>query len=314
MPLEKKPEELWTSYIARRLKEEVNVDFDNKRYEFFSRSVDTAAVRLNISSKSGKRIELERMLWVDDLADLFDTRALVQVAPDFCLKITEQATITDNDSHDVTFSFEGGRVESIMLDSSDGWKTYLTEETNLDPLPVVNDIISYAHELAPDGLQVTAPQKSKQHAPGAARESILEQKLEEMHKVLRRLDATTQEHPIILKSDHAYLTDLYTTAVNKNIRNLRTFAHGKKTIPYVLVTSKQLGGTAGRASDNLYFVARDKAPETWQQNIIAYHESLCIKFGHENAKRRELTLAKSLGKEEAYVAWRKQIDVTCPPV
>ncbi len=80
-----------------------------------------------------------------------------------------------------------------------------------------------------------------------------------------------------------------------------------KRIPYVLVETTEIGGNMGKPFKNLYFVARDKAPELWQQKIVAYHESLCVKIGHAKAEKRELALAKHLDKERDYLSWIKTI-------
>jgi hypothetical protein len=81
-----------------------------------------------------------------------------------------------------------------------------------------------------------------------------------------------------------------------------------RRIPYVLVDSSQIEGNVGKPSYNLYFVARDKAPEVWKQQVVALHESLCVKEGHEEATRKELPLVKSLGKETEYLVWRAEIE------
>ena len=76
----------------------------------------------------------------------------------------------------------------------------------------------------------------------------------------------------------------------------------------LFLDSSDLEGSPGMVIDNLYFVAKDKAQEDWQQKIIAYHESFCLKIGHKEAKVKELQLAEHLGKQKEYRIWREQID------
>ncbi len=59
---------------------------------------------------------------------------------------------------------------------------------------------------------------------------------------------------------------------------------------------------------DLDFVARDLALEEWQQQIVAVHESRCVKKGHRAARKEERDAARSLGKEKEYRQWRKNID------
>jgi len=58
-----------------------------------------------------------------------------------------------------------------------------------------------------------------------------------------------------------------------------------------------------REEYNLYLVAKDLAPEEWQQQIVAYHESLCSKVGHDEAVKRERKLVDALDKEKEYTDW-----------
>lgn len=122
-----------------------------------------------------------------------------------------------------------------------------------------------------------------------------------------RLLRIAETHPITLQGEDAYLKQLYVQAINRDANNLQILEFKGQKIPYVLVESEEIEGNVGKPFQNLYFVAKDKAPETWQQQIVAYHESLCAKIGHANAKKRELTLAKYLGKEKEYLSWRKKI-------
>jgi hypothetical protein len=71
------------------------------------------------------------------------------------------------------------------------------------------------------------------------------------------------------------------------------------------VHSDEIEANVGRVYHNLYFVARDKAPEPWQQQLVAYHESLCAKIGHENARKREKILAEKIGKAQEHQDYLK---------
>ncbi len=116
-----------------------------------------------------------------------------------------------------------------------------------------------------------------------------------------------QEHPLTLRGEDAHLKQLYVQAINEDIGNLQLFEFEEQRIPYVLVNSDDIWGNVGKPFLNLYFVAKDKAPERWQQQIVAYHESLCVKIGHDNAEKEEAKLVQHLGKEKEYVAWRKEV-------
>ncbi len=122
-----------------------------------------------------------------------------------------------------------------------------------------------------------------------------------------RLLRIAGEHPVTLQGEDAYLKQLYVQAINQDVNNLQILEFEGQRIPYVLVENTEIGGNLGKPFQNLYFVAKDRAPENWQQQIVAYHESLCVKIGHAKAKKRELTLAKHLGREEEYLTWRKEI-------
>ncbi|MEK6846109.1 MAG: hypothetical protein AABY26_05080, partial [Nanoarchaeota archaeon] len=113
--------------------------------------------------------------------------------------------------------------------------------------------------------------------------------------------------PLTLRGEDAHLKQLYVQAINEDIGNLQLFEFEEQRIPYVLVNSDDIWGNVGKPFLNLYFVAKDKAPERWQQQIVAYHESLCVKIGHDNAEKEEAKLVQHLGKEKEYVAWRKEV-------
>jgi hypothetical protein len=110
---------------------------------------------------------------------------------------------------------------------------------------------------------------------------------------------------MLLLSDGDYLTRLYTAAIQRNADNLRFAECEGEKIPYVLVHSDEIEANVGRVYHNLYFVARDKAPEPWQQQLVAYHESLCAKIGHENARKREKILAEKIGKAQEHQDYLK---------
>ncbi len=112
----------------------------------------------------------------------------------------------------------------------------------------------------------------------------------------------------MLKPEGVYLGELYVRAINENARNLRFLRYRGEQIPYVLVHSSEIEDMVGKPFNHLYFVARDLAPELWQQKIIAYHESRCVVRGHDYAKAQEVALARSLKVEKEYRRWRARID------
>ena len=138
--------------------------------------------------------------------------------------------------------------------------------------------------------------------------SPIDAEVHEIFATVKRLEQRVSRNQLGLQSDADYLKSLYIRVINENIENLKFFDYKGKRIPYVLVDSVTLEGIPGRVFNNLYFVAHDKAPEEWQQQIIAYHESLCVRIGHEKAKKEECTLAKYLGIEGEYLKWREEID------
>lgn len=138
--------------------------------------------------------------------------------------------------------------------------------------------------------------------------SGVEGKIDEILKAVRGLQMIAGGHPMVLKDEGTYLQHLYVRAINEDVNNLQFLDYQGQRIPYVLVHSCDLEGQPGKPFKNLYFVARDIAIDTWQQQIVAYHESLCVKIGHDNAKAKEPALAEALGKLPEYQEWREQID------
>lgn len=101
---------------------------------------------------------------------------------------------------------------------------------------------------------------------------------------------------------------LYVRAINESLDNLRFFYYEGRQIPYVLVNDKDILNLGGTAYGNLYFVAKDRFPEEWQQRVTAYHESFCHRRGHGYAKIKERELARFLGKEKEWLKIRKKLD------
>ncbi len=133
----------------------------------------------------------------------------------------------------------------------------------------------------------------------------------ELQRLEQKIDpvlAITKGHPLLLQGEDTYLPRLYVRAINDDVNNLQVLEYEQQRIPYVLVESADLGGLAGKPFLNLYFVAKDKAPEKWQQQIVAFHESLCVKIGHQEAQKKELALARQLGKEVEYHAWGRKLE------
>lgn len=210
------------------------------------------------------------------------------------------------------------------------WPQSEEPEVTLRPQQAIDDIVrvaiglnrsnghftavDYASEKAAQASDGTSVQEEPvkpygTEKPAATRDA--HRQLDEILAIVRRLERIVSEHPVVLKPDDVYLRELYTRAINESRKNLHIFEHDGSVIPYVLVHSHDIEGNVGRVTRNLYFVARDKAPEDWQQKIIALHESMCIVRGHDQAKVAELPLARLLGKEKEYAEWRDKIDNSC---
>lgn len=133
-----------------------------------------------------------------------------------------------------------------------------------------------------------------------------------MHHLLSIAQGRHEGPRNVLESDGAYLTRLYTDTINRDRDALRFFDYKGQRIPYVLVETADLHGHAGRFMGNLYFVARDAAPEDWQQACIAVHEHLHAKQGnHYGVRKQEKEIARAFGKEKEYSGWVRRVMVAC---
>lgn len=195
------------------------------------------------------------------------------------------------------FSEEEGRLAKNIFPFID--------DGSISSEKVIESVISYLKGLAENPGLVYQKEEDLEQKKLETDDS---RKLDEILGSVRRLEMLASEHPMVLKPDDVYLRELYTRKINQKTGNLRVLRYKGRTIPYVLVGSDEIEGNVGRVSDNLYFVAADKAPEKWQQEIVAYHESWCSKIGHDKARKREIGLARKLGKEQEYLAWRATID------
>jgi hypothetical protein len=112
---------------------------------------------------------------------------------------------------------------------------------------------------------------------------------------------------VYLKSLGRKLEKLYIRVLNTDLSNLRILEFKGKRIPYVLVNNDEILNLGGTYYKNLFFVAKDRFPERWQQDIVAYHEFFDY-AGHEYAKTKEFELAKYMDKEKEWLRIRNEID------
>src|SRR3989338_4800250 len=301
--IRRKPNELWTHYLVRRL------ICDGVRLEPFSLEErllvgdvtenNLLAYDLQIESEDTKfglnvftnlgNINFRNMAY-NRPVDISEIVLLVGNELPFCLDIdfrSSRRVIIDE-----AYGLEG----TIFSEYQEG-RAYA-------PSKVINNVVTWVKS---NGLvwkknteQIKDIQLQEQNKDS--------RKLEEVLKTVKELRMIATEHPTVLKPEGVYLKELYTQAINEDVDNLQVFEYGGKRYPYVLVDAHDLEGKPGKPFKNLYFVAREFAPEDWQQKVIALHESLCVKTNHDNARSREIELARHLGKEQEYLQWRKSID------
>lgn len=329
--LERLPDELWTSYLQRRL-EEIGLPYTV--YSPGSEILDleegvVAGLDFSIAGREVPIVRTERFLHQEDVNDcLVSASTLEKLAQDLALVSGEATIVYPQEDGFLKFYFHNGGVsveEESLLEVLEApiFAKYNAAGT-YTPQEVIDDIVQHALSLKPESgfpkaeeLKQTQPQRTLESrttqppAPQREPKTPSDPRLDEILETVRSLDRRTAQHPVVMKSEGAYLQELYVRAINEDVNNLHVFEFDGQRIPYVLIHSSDLEGVEGKVGKpfgNLYLVARDMAPEEWQQKIVAYHESLCAKRSHETAKAQELVLAKSLGKEPEYQAWRAEID------
>ncbi len=348
MTLERKPDELWTEYLVRRLDAEFKLGIGSfndtsswkiytgdasklEGYLLFSHfsaetkeeirnnpliQADTAIIAGKIPScisrelviqTSREQITLERYLNIEELIPRLDHKNYTEQTLDHHL-IYETVSI-DLGCEYVTFYFDSGTTAEVQGGIDTGLLSRYEEGKNYDAEEIMDTIVTIAKEASGARVVRETGLPEPNFVPLVQRQRREEfTKLEEILQTVRRLDRIAAEHPVVMKEEGRYLQELYVKAINEDVNNLQFFEYRDKRIPYVLVHSSDLEGHVGKPFHNLYFVARDRAPEDWQQKIVAFHESQCLHFGHEAAKGQEPRLARFLGKEQEYLVWREQID------
>lgn len=227
----------------------------------------------------------------------------------------------------ITFTNDAmGLVQTVNLDAFSAGKDFFTDYTGGQSYPSPGEhlgrILDYflpkinlaqaqerATRIAGQERQKPSPETP---TPESAPVRSLVQRLASIEGSMQTLLGIAQgRHEgqrTVLESDEAYLTRLYTNTIHRDRGSLRFFDYNGQRIPYALVQSPDIEGQVGRVFGNLYFVARDLAPHEWQQQIVAVHESLCVAKSHAAARREEIKVARALGKEPEYRAWRETVD------
>lgn len=335
--MERHPDELWSSYLIRRLEAE---GFRFKDGEVGAENV----IGFELLPPPYANLDISRWLVGEETIDsLVKERSLGRQQRSYgdyqCPLLEAEwvglGTPTRPDALYRQFRFSAvGMVLVGRLDEEAGPLPDYLMKYAFDQIysarEVVEDIVRYCREnkrefppqeetLSPEeavtrpyGVPGGAgiPERREKKLPPKSERKIpaLERRIEELHKDVRKLLGLAGEHPVVLKGEGAYLQELYVRAINERIDNLRFLEYRGKRIPYVLVHSFDLEGDVGKPFHNLYFVARDVAPEEWQQQIVAYHESFCLHFSHERAQAEARRLARSLGKEKEYSRWLKTLE------
>ncbi len=304
--IKRRPNELWTNYLMRRLGGE-GIQLEPYSFEekvqlgdIHDDSFDITS--LSVFSEADPNIYLHfySMLRGLDSNDLNYKNLKDSLIENILLEDRDIDLILDLDFMpngrtivDTTNNIE----QDIILSKYEQDRTYFSKN-------VVDDLVRWAKSK---GYRWKKDTEGLERA-SKAQDDKFSGSLEKILQSVKELERIASESPVFLEPEDKYLSRLYVHTINENVDNIQVFEYDNQRYPYVLVDSSDLEGKPGKPFKNLYFVARDFAPEDWQQKIIAYHESLCVRTSHENAKTREIELARSLGKEREYLEWREQID------
>ena len=302
MTLERNPDELWTHYLIRRLEAE-GISLGEPYFEdtHWARATTGKVLTVELEFKDFFNSELFNQGTYADLADLLRRTLAEEVE-------------VDNFQSKIVFSKDGtARFVPYEDDTTlEGVFEKYEVNTEYPAEQVIGDLVEFAKEhvsgtqqdLA-DAAELPPPEPAPERPTRMSREdiSVLEKILRVVTSTDRQLkDLRLGDPGLALEDEKNYFPRLYGEAVNKG--NLKWFNYKGESIWYVLVHSDQIGGKPGVPFENLYFVAEDKAPEEWQQRIIAVHESLCVKKSHAYAKLEEPKVALFLGKLGEYEPWR----------
>ena len=245
----------------------------------------------------------------------------------------ESITIGGSADDMIHFEFEGEKIKIADKNMVDGTnlgayfaeyevgKTYPAEETItfiLDYFIPRFDVEGARRILAEkakedkDDNHIEHPASSRSESAKPQEDDQLAVRLANMEATLNQLlQYASERSPAqrgLLESDITYFPRLYTDLINRSRNALRFFDYKDQRIPYVLVESSEIEGHAGRYFENLIFVARDAAPEEWQQHVVSVHEYLHSRQGnHRNIRKAERDVASTLGKEKEYAPWFRQI-------
>jgi len=322
----REPDELWTSYLLRRLEAEGMQFSDFKLCGPYEDTDKETLYSARASADGDLEVNLYRELIVREGTYLMQARKVTYSELREIGRILERIALVENGSvfalildEPTTCKIEPesfGAIPERCIPAYRKGEAYDTQQT-------VEGVVDYILKQKPEiGFPaLPLPSKEDTEEPTTKSRAIqrrelkeetaeYDPRLDEIIQGIHRLEHIAAEHPLILKSEEAYLRKLYVDTINRDVNALQVFEYQGRRIPYVLVQSELIGGGVGKPSNNLYFVARDIATEDWQQKIVAVHESLCVKATgrHAAARREERKAARLLGKEKEWREWRKGID------
>ncbi len=295
--LERRPDELWTSYLVRRLRAE---GFSPTEQDFEEtdklRTYDGGVLELRVTVDTNESlIEIQRKV-LDLERSLRENSTYFELRRDLFEEWWEESVVVTQKGKPSEYTwlvFKEDGLVTVLEDSENNPHPTLSKYqpgTTWNAEECIDDLIHYIQSVGYQEELVGEEPDSRDASP----------RMETKRSSSATLDVL---------SEGEHLSRLYVEAINRDAHNQRFFEYRDKRIFYVLVDSSDIGGNVGKPFHNLYFVARDLAPEDWQQKIVAFHESQCLHFGsHEAAKAKEPRLARFLGKEQEYLVWREQID------
>ena len=324
-------DELWTSYILRRFEEKGIKPrwFDSSEARKAEFEV-VASIELDEESCLDLERRIDLPFLSKDIEDpkksIFSISRADELYATINASFSEYASLSIEGAGMIRFSFKrnGQAIAEFFLDEGVSQMPHpfnkYREIRNYNAHRVVDEIIAYAEDKFDVNLERNDVGKIKRPVYSEIKQGQLPQQassnppiLEEMLRILKKLESRTAQHPMMLQGWDKHLENLYIKSIEEDPANLKSFEYKGQHINYVLVDSSginnEAGNQAGTFHNNLIFVAKDAAREDWQQKIVAYHEHIESRTGsHEKAKAKEALLAKSLGKSREYGAWRKNLN------
>ncbi len=298
--LQRGPDELWSRYLIRSLEaagkavESLEDPGEFSVHCLVSRKRSLIIARECIDDPSEEAIrKVKDATTYSELGDVVDgdvsEYVLVDVLPQNRCEYLELKFLFQRDGMVTAEVMKNFQLEGIFREYQSGGP-FKAEN-------VIDDLVAYAKN----------PRRARGYFFGGSAQAVAKPSEQPPQKKgngyrMGRMD---------LQDPHEGLSQLYWDKINEGLERSFTFKGDK--IKYVLVKSGEIDGLPGRASGSLFFVAVDKAPEEWQQQIVAYHESLCAS-GHDAAQAAEIELAKALGKMEEYLVWQELVRRNVKPL